>query len=180
MTIRPATLRDASYVMANLRPADWEELACQIAPATKRHEIAYALLMSGDCFVAFWKGQPCAVFGSSIINAACLSIWAVGTPDISRVARSIGKFMTRVHVPDRLAQGFGSGEARSMATHHDAHRWLVSLGAHQHGGPFEFGTGREKFLLFRWTKADFEGITRASSAVQRNSAAVGPAFSELP
>lgn len=146
-----ACLRDASYIMANLRPADLDEVLCQVPEGTKRHEIAYSLLHSGDAFTAFVRGQPVAFFGTSPINAACLSVWALGTPAVWRAVPAINRFMCDEHLPACIELGYHTMEARSHTAHVSAHRWLEAMGGVQHGGPFEFGRGRETFLLFRWT-----------------------------
>lgn len=156
--IRQAVLRDASYVMAHMRPADVEEVMCQIPPNTKRHELAYNLLMGCEAYTAHVKDVPVAFFGTSPINVACLSVWALGTPEIWRAVPAINRFMVDEHLPDRMRQGYLTMEARSLDSHLDAHRWLTAMGGVQHGGPFEFGANREKFLLFRWSSSDLEGI----------------------
>lgn len=166
--VQPATLRDASYVMANLRPADVEEVMCQVPEGVKRHEIAYSLLMSGDAFAALLDDQPVAIFGTAPINAACVSVWALGTPKVWRAVTEINRFLLNVHLPDRIAQGFHTMEARSHSAHHEAHNWIEALGGVQHGGPFEFGRDRETFLLFRWTSAVFESIKQKRGSTPNN------------
>lgn len=156
--VQPATLRDASYVTANLRDADVEEVMCQVPEGTRRHEIAYSLLMGGDCFAALLDDQPVAIFGTAPINAACVSVWALGTPRVWRVVTAINRFLLTEHLPLRLAQGYRTMEARSHSAHREAHSWIEALGGVQHGGPFEFGRDRETFLLFRWTSDAFESI----------------------
>lgn len=159
--IRPAVLRDASYVLAHMRPADVEEVMCQVPPNTKRHELAYNLLMGCEAYTAHLEDkpdQPIAFFGTSPINVACLSVWALGTVDVWRAVPAINRFMVDEHLPDRMRQGYLTMEARSLDSHLDAHRWLIAMGGVQHGGPFEFGANREKFLLFRWSSSDLEGI----------------------
>lgn len=156
--IRQAVLRDASYVMANMRPADVEEVMCQIPPNTKRHELAYNLLMGCEAYTAHVKDVPVAFFGTSPINVACLSVWALGTPEIWRAVPAINRFMVDEHLPDRMRQGYLTMEARSLDSHLDAHRWLTAMGGVQHGDAYEFGSGREKFLTFRWTADRISGI----------------------
>lgn len=156
--ITDATLRDASFVIANLRPLDELELMCQLPDDVKRHEVAYALLHSGDCFVAKLDGQPVAIFGSSLVNQACLSLWALGTKRMRRVAPAITRFMFAKHIPDRADQGFRIAEARSIETHREAHRWMTATGAVRVDPPFEYGKNGEMFVLYRWTKAAFEAM----------------------
>lgn len=171
LTIQPATLKDASFVMAWLRPDDEAEVLCQMPRGVLRHEIAYSLLMGGDCFSARWKGQPIAIFGTSPINAACLSVWALGTEEVWRAVPSINRFMTSEHLPDRVDQGFIAMEARSHADHQSAHRWLEAMGGTRHGEPYEFGKDRELFLTFRWNSRDLQRIkARAGSPFERTPA----------
>lgn len=158
--VLPATLRDMSYVLYNLNPADEAETACQIDPALRRDQLAYMLLMSGDNFAVRENGNPIAVFGTAPLNRACLSVWALGTKRMPKALAPIGRHLCDVHLPGMVAQGYLSMEARSLATHHAAHRWLEWWGAKQHGGPFEYGNDRDLFLLFRWTADDFGGIRR--------------------
>lgn len=162
LTIQPTTLKDASFVMAWLRPEDELEVLCQMPAGVLRHEIAYSLLMAGDCFSARWKDQPIAIFGTSPINAACLSVWALGTKDVWRAVPAINRFMTTEHLPDRMRQGYIALEARSHISHASAHRWLEAMGGRRHGEPYEFGKHRELFVTFRWTDRDIERI-RASA-----------------
>lgn len=155
--IKPATLRDASYVMACLRPSDLEEVLCQVPDTVKMHEMAYHLLMGSDAYVASYNGQPAMFFGTSPINAACLSVWALGTRHMHRTVPAVTRFLID-HLEDRMAQGYHTMEARSLMDHTMAHRWIIGAGGRASGEPFVFGKDGEKFLLFRWTKASFEAI----------------------
>lgn len=156
MKIVPATLRDMSYVLYHLNPSDEEELACQIDPTLRRDHLAYALLMGGENFAVRNDDQPVAVFGTAPLNRATVSVWALGTKAMPRAAPYISRHMLKHHAPKLLADGIRHMEARSHANHHTAHRWLLGLGAKQHGDPFPFGNAGEPFLLFRWTKEEFK------------------------
>lgn len=158
MTVVPATLRDMSYVLYNLNPADEEETACQVDKHLRRDQLAYALLMSGDNWAVRHKDQPIAVFGTAPINRATLSVWALGTKQMPRALPQIGRYLTDIHCPDMARHGYRYMEARSHANHALAHRWLRWWGAKQHGGPFEFGVNREEFLLFRWSADDLPAV----------------------
>ena len=156
----PACLRDVSYVLYNLNPADEAETACQIDPALKRYELAYGLLMSGDNFAVRIDGQPVAVFGTAPLNRATLSVWALGTDRMRKALPAISRYLIDVHLPEMVEQGYRYMEARSLATHHAAHRWLRWLGAKELGGPHPFGRDGEDFLLFRWTSDDLGIISQ--------------------
>lgn len=154
----PATLRDVSYVLYNLNPADEAETVCQIDPAVPRSHLAYGLLMSGDNFAVRIDDQPVAVFGTSPLNRCTLSVWALGTSRMRKALPALWRFMVDEHLPRMADDGFRYMEARSITTHVEAHRWLRWLGGQVLGGPHEFGRNRETFLLFRWSIDQFESI----------------------
>ena len=158
VTIHDATLRDATYVMAWLRPADVEEVECQVPVGMSRSEMAYNLLLSGQTFAARIGDQPVGFFGTNTINAACLAVWALGTKNMWRAVSEMNRFLIDTHLPARIAEGYRTMEARSIITHTDAHHWIRQLGGVQHGPEFEFGRHREKFLLFRWNADDLSAI----------------------
>lgn len=151
MTIEPACLRDASYVFANMRDMDREEVMCQMPDGIRMHEIAWAMIQNGDNFVAKHKGVPVMVYGTAPMNIATLSIWAIGTKRTFRVLPAVTRHVIHDHLPARLEQGFVSMEARSHVGHAEAHYWMRSTGAVALGEPFVYGREGTKFLLFRWT-----------------------------
>lgn len=153
ITIKPACIRDASFVMANMRPLDKLEVMCQVPETAKIHELAHWLVMGSDAFVAYVDDRPSMVFGTSPINAVCLSVWAVGTKRTRRCVPAVTRFMIGQHIPARIAEGFRSMEARSLVEHHEAHRWMTATGAVVHGPDFAYGRDDEMFRLFRWTAA---------------------------
>ncbi len=151
ITIAPACLRDASFVMANMRPLDAQEVFCQVPEGTKVHEMAHWLVMGSDAYVAYYDGRPSAVFGTSPINVVCLSVWALGTKRMRRCAPAITRFMREEAMPRRVEEGYLSMEARSLVAHTEAHNWMLATGAVVHGPDFVYGRGGEMFRLFRWT-----------------------------
>ena len=153
-----ATLRDMSFVLYNLNPADEEETACQIDPGLRRDHLAYMLLMSGDSFAVRIDGQPVAVFGTAPLNRATISVWALGTKRMRKVLPAITRHLMDVHLPEMVEQGYRYMEARSIVTHHAAHRWLRWLGATVLGEAHPFGRDGENFFLFRWTADDLSDI----------------------
>ena len=161
LSLQPAVLRDASYVMANLRPEDELEVLCQVPDDVKRHELAYNLIMGSDAYTVRVDRDPIALFGTSPMTVNCLSVWALGTAAVWRAVPLINRFMLFDHLPARMAEGFNCMEARSHVEHRSAHRWLEAMGGKVLGEPFEFGKAREKFLLFRWTSDVFQEIVKA-------------------
>lgn len=153
MRILPATLASASFVCANLREADREEAFCQLPDGFKTHELAYAMLMSGDNYVVEKRAQePIAFFGVSPMNVAAYSVWAIGTDEFKRAVPAMQRFIVGNIVPDLMDRGVRILEARAMEKHLSAHQWIHRTGGRPSGMPFEYGRNGEKFVLFRWTK----------------------------
>jgi len=155
VTIQPATLRDVSFVLANLRPMDDIELRCQLPDGVKMHEVAYGLLMASDAFAALEDDQPIAVFGTNFMTPACRGVWALGTRRARRAIPAITRFMTGEYAAQLIAAGVLSLEARSHADHAAAHRWMHSTGAVRVDPCFPYGKNGEPFVVFRWTRDAF-------------------------
>lgn len=165
VTIEPATLASASFICANLRALDRAEAFCQLPIGTKTHELAYAMLMSGDNYVVKLRDEPIIFFGVAPMNAVCSSVWAIGTARFDRGVPAMMRFFDNTIGPRLRTLGVTSLEARAMAGHKQAHRWIHLTGGVAHGPPFEYGRNGEKFVLFRWTEASI-----SAAAGKRGSA----------
>lgn len=153
----PATLRDASYIAANMRPGDWAEIAPQLPEGTDRRLLAAWSLpppegFAREAWVAVRAGQPVALWGAHPLTVAgnVLSIWAWGTRAMRRsvpeITRHIGE---RVEV--WISEGVTRVEARSLVGHDQAARWMRGLG----GTPVPlpaWGSGGEDYVLWWWTE----------------------------
>lgn len=166
--IKPACLRDASYVVAHMRPEDEAEVLCQLKPDVIGYEIAYSLVFSGDAFIACWDDVPTMLFGAHPLNVCTLSVWAIGTRKTWRVLPEVTRFMVEHYLPAKIDDGFFAMEARSLVGHEAAHRWMESTGAVACGPPFVYGRDREMFLMFRWTA---DRIGEAAERYRRRSRA---------
>lgn len=151
-----AVIRDASFVMANMRPRDRREVMCQIPEGTKMHEAAYGLVMASDAWVAKLDGQPVAVFGTTPLTVCARMVWALGTKRMRKVVPAITRKLRDEHIPELVAGGLVLLEARSLEDHHEAHRWMEGTGARPVTAPFEFGKGRERFVIFHWSLDDYK------------------------
>jgi hypothetical protein len=158
VTISSANIRDASWITANLGPVDYHEAFCQLPAGTHHAVLAEWLIRSGQAFIAYKGETPVALFGTSPINVCCMNVWALGTKSLPRVIPAVSRFLVDRHIPERLEQGFTSMEARALATHGVAHRWIEGLGGVRHGPAFLYGSGGEFFVLFRWTVASYRTI----------------------
>lgn len=159
--IQPANLRDASWIMANLRAADREETFCQLPDGLPTAKLAEWFITGGDAFIAYHRDRPALLFGTTRIHVCAMSVWALGTDTANRTIPVVSRFLIEHAIPWRLDEGFTCMEARSLETHHDAHRWMESMGGVREGEPYLYGKGGERFVTYRWTVAGYRAIRRS-------------------
>lgn len=162
-------MRDITFVAANMRPVDDEEIMSQMPDSMTRTQVGAALLQ-GDAYVAFVRGRPTLAFGVAPMNVVALSVWAFGTEGMWRAVPAVTRFLQRDVIPRYIDDGYRIMEARGLATNNLARNWMLGTGATIAGDAFEFGKGGKKFLLYRWTADGFAGITRASAGVLKQEA----------
>lgn len=148
--IREATLRDVSFIAANLRACDREEIGCQVAPATRPSEIATFCLQGAQSWTVFRHGLPIGAFGFAPISDGVLNGWAFGRPGFGRCTPAVTRFVFRHVVPDWLNKGVRRIEVRTIESHESAHRWLEAAGAVRCCNLDDWGSGGERFFLYAW------------------------------
>lgn len=139
-----------------MRSEDWREIACQWPEGTSPTQIAMIAGSYGEAWCAHWRGQPVAAFGAVPITVSVLSIWAWGNRSMVRAIPAVTRFITGELVPRWIGEGVTRVEARSVAGHDTAHKWMRSLGASAVPLPC-FGRNGENFILFGWTRKDWRG-----------------------
>jgi len=149
---REPTLLDVTYIGANLRPEDRRELLCQV-PAGLTASSAMAIMLDGLApewtWVASLDGQPVAVFGFQPFTVPVWVAFALGTRRITRVIPAITRWCWDQE--QRLIDaGVRRLEARSIAGHHSAHRWLERLGCQRVCDLPDSGRDGELFHLYAW------------------------------
>ncbi|MER8708003.1 hypothetical protein NKH49_20940 [Mesorhizobium sp. M1088] len=157
MTLRiiPATLRDLSYIAANLRPEDRAEIDCQFdhwSPA-----LLALTALQGFAYVAELDGNPEAGFGAAEQRSGLWIAWSWGTRRMRRCVPGITEFFHAVLGPEVAARGAWRVEARALAANDLALRWLGRLGATQRCRLPGYGRNGEDFLLYDWTRASHSG-----------------------
>ncbi len=166
--IVPGTLRDLTYIAANIREHDWREITAQLPAEVTPTQAAAISYAAGRSWVALWKGQPVAAFGISPIAAAVLSIWAWGTDDMLRAIPTLTRYVENELVPEWDRLGLMRVEARSIADHKAAHRWLRAMGWTETPCP-EFGRSGEDFILFAQTRKGWKCRHMRSTQSGRSS-----------
>lgn len=159
--IRPANLRDASWLMANLRQLDREETFCQLPDGISTDKLAEWFITTGDAFIAYHRDEPALLFGTTRVHVCAMSIWALGTAKAERTIPAVSRFLIEHAIPWRIEQGFTCMEARSLETHLDAHRWMESMGGKREGEPYLYGKGGERFVTYRWTVSSYRAISQS-------------------
>lgn len=152
ITLAAPTLRDVTFICANIRSEDWREIACQLPEGMAPIDAALISIASGLSWVARLDGQPVAVFGASPQTPAgnVLALWAWGTKQMRRAAPAITRFVRDEMAPAWVAEGKTRVEARSIVGHDEAHRWLTNIGFLAEPLP-QWGRGSEDFILFSMT-----------------------------
>ncbi|MER9925015.1 hypothetical protein NKJ84_19105 [Mesorhizobium sp. M0048] len=173
MTLRiiPATLRDLSYIAANLRPEDRAEIDCQLdnwSPA-----LLALTALQGFAYVAELDGNPEAGFGAAEQRSGLWIAWSWGTRRMRRCVPAITEFFHAVLGPEVAARGAWRVEARALAANGLALRWLARLGATQRCRLPGYGRNGEDFLLYDWTRSSHFGENHVPFSKAAGAEAVG-------
>ncbi len=158
--IVPATLRDVSFIAANMCPEDRREIYCQLPAGIDAPAVAQ-LHMLGDAWCAMVGGQPAEAFGATAATVSVLNLWAFGTHSRRRAIPEVTRFL-RALVPQWIERGITRCEARAICGHDLAHRWLRGLGGQEIALP-AWGKGGEDFTLFWWTRETWQSFARNPS-----------------
>lgn len=149
LEVVPATLPDLGFIVANMRADDWREIEA-IAGDVTGYEIACRAYASPEAWVAKWRGQPVAAVGVQPLTVSVLSAWAFGTRALWRAAPALTGFLLGECALRWIEAGVTRVEARALADHHAAHRWMIGMGAEAVPCP-RYGRNGEDFVMFSWT-----------------------------
>ncbi|MER8852208.1 hypothetical protein NKH94_11485 [Mesorhizobium australicum] len=168
MTVRiiGATLRDLSYIAANLRPADRDEIDCQLdqwSPA-----LLALTALQGFAYVAELDGNPEAGFGAAEQRGGLWVAWSWGTRRMERCVPGITAHFHAVLGPQVAARGAWRVEAANQL----ALRWLGRLGAEQRCLLPGYGKNGEDFFLYDWTREGWNHVS-VSKTTGTEAAAAG-------
>lgn len=156
-----ATIRDLSYVAANMRPEDRAEVEAQFddwSPAGLA-----ALSLRDHAYCVEMDGNPEAAFGAGRVGHRNLWLaWSWMTPRGWRCVPRISDFVRRVMIPDIYASGGQRVEARALEANQSARRWLKRLGAVERCALPCYGRSGETFVLYDWTRDDHEHVSAAA------------------
>lgn len=148
--IAPAGLDALRAIAASMRPVDWREIDAVAPDGTTPETVARWAFGSVAVWALTWRGEPVAAFGVQPIAATVLQAWAFGTRRMWRAVPALTGFIVGECVPRWTAAGVTRVEARSIADHHAAHRWMLGMGGEPQPCP-GYGRRGEDFILFAWT-----------------------------
>lgn len=157
--IRPATLRDACYVAANMRDRDRREIEATIGRVASWPAVAAASLqLSGDdAFCAFYGGQPATVIGVTHNGYGRGTGWCFGTNDLFRTMPALTRFLRRTWIISMIEGGLRRVEVRSLLDRDISHRWLESIGYQREGIAEAFGVNGEDFVTYAFVALEADG-----------------------
>lgn len=169
MTVRiiPASLRDLSYIAANLRPDDFAEVDCQLDHWTPA--LLASVALRDHSYVAEANGNPEAAFGAGKVRQGYWVAWSWGTPRMGRAVPHITRFVRTVMIPEIIASGGLRCEARALQSNLMACKWLDRMGAHPRCELPMFGKNGETFILYDWTADDVSLLDARHSGTEAAS-----------
>lgn len=154
-TREAVTSAAASFIIANLRPRDREEIFALRWDDDEEKLVNEIMLWSGKMTWAWWRdGVPVALQGAWPVRPGVWSCWAFGTEQWPRVVLAMTKHSRRFIIPALLRARFHRAEAVALATHRDSRRWIEALGAREEGIRRGLGRNGEDFISYVWTPAD--------------------------
>jgi len=159
-----ATLRDLTYLAANMRPQDRHEIECQL----ERWNVDLIALsaLQGPAYVVELDGNPEAAFGATRQRVGLWQAWSWGSKRMHRCVPAITRFFYAVLGPHVAAQGAWRVEARPIAGNDLACRWLARLGAQERCLLPGYGKDGEDFLLYDWTRESWANVFRKTSRIE--------------
>lgn len=105
----------------------------------------------GPKWVAHAAGVgPVAAYGAMPMWPGVWSLYLFATDHFTQVAWDVTRHIRRVMMPSLAIAGAHRAEARSSASHTEAHAWLERLGAEREATLKGYGRNGEDFILFVW------------------------------
>jgi hypothetical protein len=157
-----ATLRDLSYIAAHMRAADRAEVECQI---DEWSAVTVAALSLRDfAYVVELNGNPEAAFGCGQVRKGYWVAWSWGTDRLTKCLPVMVPFIQQQLQPAVYEAGALRVEARALASHLQARRFLERI-----GGTFRcflpaYGKNGEAFVLYDWTRETYVPVSDSFDA----------------
>lgn len=156
--LSPPDFASLAFIAYNMRQADKDEIYNVLGhnnPFILAQQTLDASRM-GQAVVAHGRsGRPVACMGFMVRHPGVCQAFAFGTDHFQSAALTLTRYALRVMKPALLASGFHRLQCESRIDHHDAHRWLRSLGFQSEGILRQFGSDGSDYIQFGATNHVF-------------------------
>jgi RimJ/RimL family protein N-acetyltransferase len=160
--IKAATIRDLSYVAAHMRASDRAEIECQM---NEWSAAQVALLSRRDfAYVCELDGNPESAFGCGQVRQGYWIAWSWGTRRSYRCLPSTIAFITQWLQPAVYDAGAHRVEARALASHVQARRFLERIGGKHRCDLPGYGKNGETFALYDWVRSEYVPVQHTADA----------------
>lgn len=164
----PLSLAAVEYLAINMRAIDAAEVYGMRGhdnPHILAHEVILAASY-GKAGIVEHNGRPCGIVGVSPMWPGVWSAWAFGTDDWPKAIVRLTRFSRQVLRPFIIERGAHRLQCESRVDHHDAHRWLMAMGAKPDGLLQGYGRDGSDYIIFSWGK---DHVHRKASKAQAGS-----------
>jgi hypothetical protein len=167
-------LHSLTYICLNLREVDRVEIYNMMEhdnPLQLAHEAHWLFTNKGRSRMGWHKGRPCAVIALTEDRPGVWHISMFGTDEFKAAAFECMRW-ARNNIPDMIHNHGGRRlQCDSHIDHHEAHKFLRTLGARVEGEPMKcYGKDGSTYLRFVWIEGE-NGFVKASRDGQAKAVA---------
>lgn len=152
-------VRDFTYVLANLRPEDEEELSALLPPSATRADFPAYLgqpAFEGNGYTVHLDNEPIAAFGVSRGGShATAVIWAFGTRRFKKAIPILSHFTWNKIAHDLYNGGCLRLECRALSKNTVVRNWLKKVGFKEECPLPYYGTSGQSFHQYAMTVDDY-------------------------
>jgi hypothetical protein len=152
--VRDASDEDVLHICRNLRPEDrLEQFAARFdddPDALAADLIRWRQVAIKQLALCTEAGEPAILVGAYLETPTVARFHMASTPALVAIGREGHRFGKRRFIPAVLAPNVAMAEARIMATHFYARRWVATCGFIELAGPHPYGKHGEAFVLVAW------------------------------
>lgn len=146
---------DVRFVAQLLRARDREEIFATQWTDTPDELVRNVMASGSFRWGAYIDGIPIGMIGAVPTRPRVWTAWAFGTNDFKHGIRTITRHVRDRMIPALLDTGALRVDATALASHDDARRWLVRLGATPGLPLANYGKDGQTFVTYTWLRQDF-------------------------
>lgn len=151
VTISPLALGPVAFVAHNIRDEDWAEARATRADEHKMRLAVDVVKRWGPTGAVLGFDHPVCVVGATQRWPNVWTAWMFATDEFPSIAKSVTRYVKDVLLPTVRNVGMVRADAKSLASHVAAHRWMEITGARFDVKLERFGKNGEDFVQYRWT-----------------------------